>query len=100
VLTYLVLYFQNVLGYSAAGTGVRFLPLTGAIFLTAGSRGASASRVPTRLLIGPGLLLIGTGLLLMRGLDASSDWTHLLPGPDRRRRRRGARQRPRSPRRR
>jgi EmrB/QacA subfamily drug resistance transporter len=80
VLTYLVLYFQNVLGYSAAGTGVRFLALTGAIFLTAGIAGRLTSRVPTRLLIGPGFLLIGTGLLLMRGLDASSDWTHLLPG--------------------
>jgi EmrB/QacA subfamily drug resistance transporter len=80
VLTYLVLYFQNVLGYSAAGTGVRFLALTGAIFLTAGIAGRLTSHVPTRFLIGPGFVLIGTGMLLMRGLDASSDWTHLLPG--------------------
>jgi EmrB/QacA subfamily drug resistance transporter len=80
VLTYLVLYFQNVLGYSAAGTGVRFLALTGAIFLTAGVAGRLTSHVPARLLIGPGFLLIGAGLLLMRGLDPASDWTHLLPG--------------------
>jgi EmrB/QacA subfamily drug resistance transporter len=80
MLTYLVLYFQNVLGYSAAGTGVRFLALTGAIFLTAGVAGRLSARVPTRLLIGPGFLLIGVGLLLMRGLDPASDWTHLLPG--------------------
>ena len=33
-----------------------------------------------RFLIGPGLLLVGVGLLLMRGLDASSTWTHLIPG--------------------
>jgi hypothetical protein len=33
-----------------------------------------------RLLIGPGLLLVGAGLLLMRGLDAGSSWTHLIPG--------------------
>ena len=39
LLTYLVLYLQNVLGYSAIETGVRFLPLTGAIFLTAGIAG-------------------------------------------------------------
>jgi EmrB/QacA subfamily drug resistance transporter len=77
VLTYLVLYFQNVLGYSAAGTGVRFLALTGAIFLTAGVAGRLTSHVPARLLIGPGFLLIGAGLLLMRGLDPASDWTHL-----------------------
>jgi len=36
--------------------------------------------VPIRLLIGPGLLLVGGGLLWMRGLDASSSWTHLVPG--------------------
>jgi EmrB/QacA subfamily drug resistance transporter len=80
LLTFLVLYLQNVLGYSAAGTGVRFLALTGAIFLTAGIAGRLSSQVPTRLLIGPGFALIGLGLLLMRGLDPASDWTHLLPG--------------------
>ena len=36
--------------------------------------------MPVRWLIGPGLLMVGGGLLLMRGLDASSDWTHLIPG--------------------
>jgi hypothetical protein len=36
--------------------------------------------VPVRLLIGPGLIVIGAGLLLMRGLDAGSAWTHLIPG--------------------
>ena len=36
--------------------------------------------MPIRLLIGPGLLLVGVSLLLMRGLDAASTWTHLIPG--------------------
>jgi hypothetical protein len=36
--------------------------------------------VPIRWLIGPGLLIVGGGLLLMRGLDANSSWTHLIPG--------------------
>jgi hypothetical protein len=36
--------------------------------------------VPVRLLIGPGLIIIGVGLLLMRGLNAGSAWTHLVPG--------------------
>ena len=36
--------------------------------------------MPVRLLIGPGLILVGIGLLLMRGLDAGSTWTHLIPG--------------------
>jgi hypothetical protein len=36
--------------------------------------------VPARLLIGPGLISIGVSLLLMRGLNAGSTWTHLIPG--------------------
>jgi EmrB/QacA subfamily drug resistance transporter len=80
LLTYIVLYLQNVLGYSAVETGVRLLALTGAIFVTAGIAGRLSAHVPTRLLIGPGFALIGVGLLLMRGLTPASDWTHLLPG--------------------
>ena len=80
LLTYLVLYIQNLLGYSAIEAGIRFLPLTGAIFLTAGIAGRLSARVPTRLLIGPGFVLIGIGLLLMHGLTPSDDWTALLAG--------------------
>jgi EmrB/QacA subfamily drug resistance transporter len=80
LLTYIVLYVQNMLGYSAIEAGIRFLPLTGAIFLTAGIAGRLSARVPTRLLIGPGFVLIAIGLLLMHGLDVGSDWTALLPG--------------------
>jgi EmrB/QacA subfamily drug resistance transporter len=80
LLTYLVLYMQNVLGLSAVATGVRFLPLTGALFVTAGIAGRLTAHVPRRLLIAPGFVLIGVGLLLMRGLTTSSTWTHLLAG--------------------
>ena len=80
LLTYLILYFQQSLGLSAAQTGVRFLPLTIAIFFASGIAGRLSERVPHRLLIAPGFVLIGVGLLLMRGLTAGSSWTHLLPG--------------------
>jgi EmrB/QacA subfamily drug resistance transporter len=80
LLTYLVLYLQNVLGSSAIDTGVRLLPMTGAIFLTAGLAGRLTGHVPIRFLIAPGFLLIGAGLVLMRGITPSDDWTHLLPG--------------------
>jgi EmrB/QacA subfamily drug resistance transporter len=80
LLTFIVLYLQNLLGYSAIEAGVRFLPLTGAIFLTAGIAGRLSARVPTRLLIGPGFVLISAGLLLMHGLTPQSDWTALLAG--------------------
>jgi EmrB/QacA subfamily drug resistance transporter len=80
LLTYVVLYLQNVLGSSALDTGVRLLPMTGAIFLTAGLAGRLTGHVPTRALIAPGFALIGAGLLLMRGITPADGWTHLLPG--------------------
>lgn len=45
-----------------------------------GLAGRLSSKLPVRFLIGPGLLLVGAGLLLMRGLTATSSWTHLIPG--------------------
>ena len=80
MLLYLVLYFQDILGFSALGTGVRVMVMSGAILVTATIAGRLSSKVPVRLLIGPGLILIGVGLLLMRGLNAGSGWTHLIPG--------------------
>ena len=80
MLLYLTIYLQDVLGFSALATGVRLLTASAGIFLVAGVAGRLSSRVPVRLLIGPGLILVGVGLLLMRGLDASSQWTHLAPG--------------------
>jgi hypothetical protein len=69
-----------VLDYSALQTGLRLAIITGATLFTAIPAGRLSARVPVRWLIGPGLLMVGGGLLLMRGLDASSDWTHLIPG--------------------
>jgi len=80
MLLYLVLYLQDILGYSALGTGVRVMFLSGGILISATIAGRLSSRVPVRFLIGPGLILVGVGLLLMRGLDATSSWTHLIPG--------------------
>jgi predicted MFS family arabinose efflux permease len=80
LLLYLVLYVQDILGYSALGTGLRLLVISGGILATSTIAGRLSSRVPVRFLIGPGMLLVGAGLLLMRGLDAGSAWTHLIPG--------------------
>ncbi len=80
MLLYLVLYLQDILGYSALATGVRLMVISGGILVTATAAGRLTSRVPVRLLIGPGLILVGVGLLLMRGLNANSSWTHLIPG--------------------
>jgi predicted MFS family arabinose efflux permease len=80
LLLYLVLYIQDVLGFSPFATGLRLLVISGGIIATSTIAGRLTSHVPVRFLIGPGLLLVGVGLLLMRGLTASSEWTHLLAG--------------------
>jgi EmrB/QacA subfamily drug resistance transporter len=80
MILYLVLYLQDILGYSPLATGVRVMFLSGGILVAATVAGRLSSRVPVRLLIGPGLIMVGVGLLLMRGLDAGSTWTHLIPG--------------------
>jgi EmrB/QacA subfamily drug resistance transporter len=80
MLLYLVLYLQDNLGYSALGTGVRMTIISGGTLITATIAGRLSSKVPVRFLIGPGLVLVGVSLLLMRGLTATSAWTHLIPG--------------------
>jgi EmrB/QacA subfamily drug resistance transporter len=80
MLLYLVLYLQDILGFSPLATGVRVMFMSGAILVTATVAGRLSSKVPVRFLIGPGLIIIGVSLLLMRGLNAGSSWTHLIPG--------------------
>jgi EmrB/QacA subfamily drug resistance transporter len=80
MLLYLVLYLQDILGYSPLGTGLRLMVISGGILATSAIAGRLSSKMPVRFLIGPGLLIVGAGLLLMRGLDAGSSWTHLIPG--------------------
>jgi hypothetical protein len=79
MILYLVLYVPDILGYSALAAGVRVMFLSGAILVTATVAGRLSSRVPARLLIGPGLIMAGAGLLLMPGPGAASSWTHLIP---------------------
>jgi EmrB/QacA subfamily drug resistance transporter len=77
---YMTLYIQNSLGYSPLQAGLRFLPLSLLSFVVAPVAGRLSARVPIRALIGGGMLLVAISLMLMRGLDASSDWTALLAG--------------------
>jgi EmrB/QacA subfamily drug resistance transporter len=80
MLLYIVLYLQDLLGYSALQTGLRLLIMSAVTLPAAIASGRLSSRVPVRLLIGTGLALSGAGLLLMAGLAADSNWTHLIPG--------------------
>ncbi|HRD60545.1 MAG TPA: MFS transporter [Nocardioides sp.] len=80
LLTYLVIYVQNVLGYSAVEAGVRFLFLSAAAFVSAAVAGRLTVVVPAKWLIAPGFAVLGVGLLLIHGIDVDSTWTHLIPG--------------------
>src|SRR3954454_11268685 len=77
---YIVLYIQNVLGYTPFEAGVRFLPLSLTSFFVAPVAGRLAARFPARALLGGGLVVVGIGLLLMNGISDGSDWTTLLAG--------------------
>ncbi len=77
---YIVLYMQNVLGYSPLETGVRFLPISLLSFLAAPIAGKLAERYSVRAFLGTGLALVGLGLVLMSGIDPGDGWTTLLPG--------------------
>jgi EmrB/QacA subfamily drug resistance transporter len=80
ILLYLVTYLQDGLHYSALGTGIRLLVITGSATATTIPAGRLSAHMPVRWLIGLGLGLDGLGLLLMRGLHADTGWTHLIPG--------------------
>jgi len=80
MLTFVVLYIQNALGYDALGTGLRLFPLTIASFFGAVATGRLRRGVPVRDLLVAGLAIAGAGLLAARAVKPGSDWTVLLVG--------------------
>jgi hypothetical protein len=82
VFFFLTLFLQNIQGYSALGMGVRSLPLTGAIIITAPLAGQVAGRIGPRIPMAVGLGIVGTGMLLMEritpGMPYSQLWWNLL----------------------
>jgi predicted MFS family arabinose efflux permease len=75
----LVSYIQNVLGYSPFATGVRFLPMTMVLFVTAAITGGLTAKISQRVMVTLSMVLVGAGLLTVQTLDASSEWTATLP---------------------
>lgn len=80
LITYIVIYLQNVLGLSPVAAGVRMLVLSGAMFVSAAAAGRLTQMVPIKFMMAPGFVLVGGGLLLMRGITPADSWTHLIPG--------------------
>ncbi len=77
---YLVLYLQNVLGYTALETGVRLLAVSGVSLVVAPIAGRLTTSVPYRVLISGGLAVLAVGIALMLRVDATSSWWALFPG--------------------
>ena len=72
-------YVENLLHVDAWGAGLRFLPLTGALFVSGAIAGGLTGKVPFRVLMSVSCLLLGSGLLLTHLADANSSWTALIP---------------------
>ena len=72
-------YVENMLGHTAWETGLRFLPLTLALFVFGAIGGALTGRVPFRALMGTACAALAAGLFLTRLAGADSMWTALIP---------------------
>jgi predicted MFS family arabinose efflux permease len=68
---FLTYYFQGVLHYSPVKTGIAFLPLPVGIVISASIVQGAVSRLPSRAIIGFGLLLSTAGMFLLTriGID-------------------------------
>ncbi|MDP9295239.1 MAG: MFS transporter [Actinomycetota bacterium] len=76
---FLSLYMQLIRGYSPFGAGVRFLPMTLMIIVTAPNAGRFAQRHGSRGPMTYGLVLAGTGLFLFSFLTASTPYVLMVP---------------------
>ncbi|WP_299537789.1 MFS transporter [uncultured Streptomyces sp.] len=79
---FLTYYLQVVKGYSPLKTGFAFLPMVVGMITGSTQIGARLmTRVPPRLLMGPGFLVAATGMLLLTQLDLDTSYAAvILPG--------------------
>jgi len=75
---YLTQHLQFVLGYDAFATGVRMLPLAGAVFVGAGLTAALTPRVGMKWTVGAGMLGGTAALALLTRIDSASTYTDLV----------------------
>jgi EmrB/QacA subfamily drug resistance transporter len=80
VFFFLVLFLQQVAGYSALEAGLATLPVTLVMFALSRRAGALADRFGPRPFMGFGPLISAAGIALMLRLDADADYlTDVLP---------------------
>jgi Major Facilitator Superfamily len=78
---FLVLYLQQVAGYSPLKSGLALLPMSVVIFALSSRFGALADRLGPRLFMGGGPLIAGAGMLLLLTFGVRVNYlTEVLPG--------------------
>lgn len=76
---FLTYYLQVVEGYSPVKTGFAFMPMIVGMITGSTQIGARLmTRVPPRLLMGPGFLVASVGMLLLTQLEIGSSYTGLI----------------------
>jgi MFS family permease len=78
VFFFMALYMQNLLRYSPLEAGVRFLPTTLLIIVTAPVAGRLADRIGPRPLLATGLSTVALALFLQSRIDVHSGYGDLL----------------------
>jgi EmrB/QacA subfamily drug resistance transporter len=77
---FLVLFLQQIAGYSALQSGLALLPITVVMFVLSPRFGRLSMRFGPRLFMGVGPLIAAAGVLVTARLGASfTYWTELLP---------------------
>ncbi|WP_240138070.1 MFS transporter [Streptomyces sp. MUM 178J] len=76
---FLTFYLQVVKGYSPVATGFAFLPMIAGMIVGSTQIGARLmTRVPPRLLMGPGFLVASLGMLMLTQLEIGSSYAGLI----------------------
>jgi EmrB/QacA subfamily drug resistance transporter len=76
MLFFLSLFMQDVQNYSAVGAGLRFLPATCAIIVTAPLAGRWAGHIGSRIPMTIGMAMVGIAMLLLTTVDAGTPYLH------------------------
>ncbi|MEV8544295.1 MFS transporter [Streptomyces sp. NPDC051572] len=76
---YATQFLQFVLGYDALETGVRLLPLAGAVFLGAAVTGRLTPKLGMKPMVVTGMVLGTVGVLLLTQIDKASTYGDFLP---------------------
>jgi EmrB/QacA subfamily drug resistance transporter len=78
---FLVLFLQQVVGYTPIAAGAALLPVTVIMFSLSRRWGALADRIGPRVFMGTGPLIGGAGIIWLGQIDASPTYlTDILPG--------------------